>query len=88
MSPFGAGWNFAGQGYWLAKPKLPVVFASLHPLFGVPVLQELLLFSLTVLRICIRKMLLLNMEMEGNPVQVTQENFQQEKPMITACNLG
>lgn len=70
------------------KAKLPVMFASLHPLFGTSLLQELLLFSLTVLRICIRKMLLLNMEMEGNPVQVTQENFQHEKPMIPACNLG
>lgn len=50
-------------------------------------LQELL-FSLTVLRVGVRKMLLLVMEMEGNPAQVTQENFQQEKPMVAVCNLG
>ncbi|XP_009325572.1 PREDICTED: doublesex- and mab-3-related transcription factor 1 [Pygoscelis adeliae] len=28
------------------------------------------------------------MEMEGNPVRVTQENFQQEEPVIPVCNLG
>lgn len=28
------------------------------------------------------------MDIEGNSVQVTQENFQQEKPMISVCNLG
>lgn len=28
------------------------------------------------------------MEMEGSPVQVTWEKFQQEKPIIPVCNLG
>lgn len=46
------------------KSKLPVVVASLPLLFGMCFLQEILI-SLMVLCICIRRMLLLDVEMEG-----------------------